>query len=89
MDAVYCLAVSFKAVKQDPRITRRSASDRGDWSYVGDVPGPFLVLRRFQLFMQFFAAERGEALFFLARDRVRRYTYATAMADLKTRCARV
>ena len=40
--------------------------------------------------MQFFAAERdGEAPFFLARDRVRPYTYAAAMADLNTRCARV
>ena len=48
------------------------------------------VLRRFQVFMQFFAAERdGEAPFFLARDRVRPYTYAAAMADLNTRCARV
>ena len=90
VDAVYCLVVRFKAVKQDPRITRRSASDGGDWSYVGDVPGPFSVLQRFKVFMRFFAAERdGEAPFFLARDRVRPYTYAAAMADLKTRCARV
>ena len=71
VDALYCLAVRFKTEKQDPRNTRRSASDGGDWSYVGDVPGPFSVLRRFQVFMRFFAAERdaGEAPFFLARDR--------------------
>ncbi len=57
---------------------------------MGDVPGPFSVLRRLKVFMHFFAAERdGEAPFFLARDRVRPYTYATAMADPKTRCARV
>ena len=31
MDAVYCLAVRFKAVKQDPRVTRRSASDGADF----------------------------------------------------------
>jgi len=34
VDAVYCLAVRFKAIKQNPWITRRSASDGGDWSYV-------------------------------------------------------
>ena len=90
VDAVYCLAVRFKAIKQDPRITRRSANDGGDWSYVGDVPGPFSVLSRFQSYMSFFPSGRDEeAPFFLARDRARPYTYAAAMADLRERCARV
>ena len=91
MDAIYCLAVRFKAAKQDPRVTRRSASDGADFLYVGDVPGPFSMLRWNQVFMQFFASERdGEAPFFLAnRNRIRPYTYPAAMADLKERCARV
>ena len=48
------------------------------------------MLRWNQVFMQFFASERdGEAPFFLARNRIRPYTYPAAMADLKERCVRV
>ena len=91
VDGVWCLAVRFKKIKQDPRITRPSAAPgEGDWAYVGDAPGPFSVLKWFQAYMQFFPQGREpEDPFFLARDRTRPYTYSAAMSDLRQRCARI
>ena len=90
VDGVWCLAVRFKKIKQDPRITRSAATADGDWAYIGDSPEPFSILKWFKAYMQFFPHGRQpEEPFFLARDRIRPYTYSAAMADLHTRCARV
>ena len=91
VDGAWCLAVRFKKIKQDPRITRPAAAPgEGDWAYVGDAPEPFSVLKWFRAYMQFFpqGREPGDP-FFLARDRTRPYTYSAAMSDLRQRCARI
>ena len=93
---VWVLCVRFKKIKQDPRVERPGArgdgsdpgaSQRGgsDWVYIGDVPGsplsPFLWYRRL---MAFYDGPRpAEAPFFMARDRVRPYTYNNALTDFK------
>ena len=91
VDGAWCLAVRFKKVKQDPRLTRPAVnSGDGDWAYVGDSPEPFSVLKWFKAYMEFFPQGRApEDPFFLARDRSRPYTYSAAMSDLRRRCARV
>ena len=91
VDGTWCLAVRFKKVKQDPRVTRPAASaPGGDWAYVGDSPEPFSVLKWFKAYMNFFPRGRApEDPFFLARDMSRPYTYTAAMSDLRRRCARV
>ena len=91
VDGVWCLAVRFKKIKQDPRITRPAAAPGdGDWAYVGDAPEPFSVLKWFRSYMQFFPHGRApEDPFFLARDRTRPYTYSAAMSDLRQRCERI
>ena len=102
VQGVWVLCVRFKAIKQDPRIERPTArgdgSDRAaareggsDWSYVGDCPGsilsPFLWYRRL---MAFYTGPRDSTSpFFMAKDRVRPYTYPAAMSDLKTLVRRV
>ena len=45
VDGVWCLAVRFKKIKQDPRITRPAATNDGDWAYIGDAPEPFSILK--------------------------------------------
>ena len=88
------MAVRFKKIKQDPRITRPhtrpEVAAAGDWAYIGDSPEPFSILKWFKACMQFFPHGREpEEPFFLARDRTRPYTYSAAMADLRTSvCAR-
>ena len=91
IEGLWCLAVRFKAIKQDPRVVRPEARGDGDWSYVGDVPGSvFSILRWLKAFMSFFADARGpDEPFFLNKDRTKPYTYGAAMADLRSRCARV
>ena len=90
VDGVWCLAVRFKKIKQDPRITRPAATNDGDWAYIGDAPEPFSILKWFKAYMHFFPHGRNpEEPFFLARDRSRPYTYSAAMADLRARCVRV
>ena len=97
----YVLAVRFKAVKQDPRVERPTARVAGeekgeaqkggsDWAYVGDVPGSVLsILTWYERFMAFFPDRRAPTEpMFLARDRVRPYTYRAAMSDLKEQLQR-
>ena len=98
----WVLAVRFKKIKQDPRIERpaargdgtdRGASQRGgsDWAYVGDAPDSILSpFKWYRMLMQFYSGPREETEpFFMARDRVRPYTYSAAMADLKAMLSRV
>ena len=98
----WALAVRFKAIKQDPRLERGEARGDGtdrnahleggaDWAYVGDAPGSiFSVFHWYRLLMQFyFGPRRATDPFFMARDRVRPYTYSAAYTDLKTMLLRV
>ena len=102
VDGVWVLAVRFKAIKQDPRIERPEArgdgTDRGasrkggsDWSYVGPIPGhPLNPFRWYRLLMGFYSGPRPPtAPFFMARDRVRPYTYGAAMSDFRMHLRRV
>ena len=101
----YVLAVRFKKIKQDRRIERAEARgdhrlevQRGeaakggsDWSYVGDAPGhalsPFLWYQRL---MRFYSGPRpAESPFFMAKDRVRPYTYSAGLKDLQVMLKRV
>ena len=98
----FVLAVRFKKIKQDARLERPEARGDGtvageaskggsDWAYVGDVPGhilsPFVWYRKL---MAFYPRGRTETSpFFMARDRVRPYTYAAASSDLKKFLVRV
>jgi len=101
----YVLAVRFKKIKQDRRIERAEARgdhrlevQRGeaakggsDWSYVGDAPGhalsPFLWYQRL---MRFYSGPRpAESPFFMAKDRVRPYTYSAGLKDLQGMLTRV
>ena len=101
----YVLAVRFKKIKQDRRIERAEARgdhrlevQRGeaakggsDWSYVGDAPGhalsPFLWYQRL---MRFYSGPRpAENPFFMAKDRVRPYTYSAGLKDLQVMLERV
>ena len=90
VDGVWCLAVRLKKIKQDPRVLRPAASGEGDWSYIGDSPEPFSILKWFKAYMSFFADARPpEDPFFLSKDRQRPYTYACASADLRDRLVRL
>lgn len=99
---VYVLAVRFKAIKQDARIERPEArgdgTDRGaarqggsDWAYVGAVPGHILdPFRWYRLLMQFYRDGREPTEpFFMARDRVRPYTYSAGRSDMQALIGRV
>jgi hypothetical protein len=101
----YVLAVRFKKIKQDRRIERAAARGdhrleikRGeaakggsDWSYIGDAPGnalsPFMWYQRL---MRFYSGPRpAETPFFMAKDRVRPYTYSAGLKDLQVMLKRV
>ena len=101
----YVLAVRFKKIKQDRRIERAAARGdhrleikRGeaakggsDWSYIGDAPGnalsPFMWYQRL---MRFYSGPRpAETPFFMAKDRVRPYTYSAGLKDLQVMLERV
>ena len=86
-DGAMVLGVRFKRTKADARIERPEADPRGegDWAYVGDVPDSvFSVFKWYQLLVSFYPEGR-DALepFFMAKDRVRCYTYPCAQADHK------
>jgi hypothetical protein len=99
---VWVLAIRNKANKTDRRIERPEARGDGtetgqaalggaDWSYIGAIPGsdmdPFLWYRRL---MGFYDGPRdGAEPFFLAKDRVRPYTYRCAMTDLREKLTEV
>lgn len=84
-DGVWVLAVRFKRIKQDQRILRPEALGEGDWVYVGDVPGTiFSVFDWYRLLMTFYPDGREQnAPMFMAKDRVRTYTYRCASDDHK------
>lgn len=97
VDGVYVLAVRFKSIKQDPRIERptargvdapagEAAHGGSDWSYVGDIPGdPMSIFVWYRRLMAFYRCARPlDAPFFMARDRVRPYTYPAMMSDFRT-----
>ena len=94
-EMVKCIAVRFKKVKQDPRVQRpqaRGADGRsGDWTYVGDIPDSiFSIVTWYQRLLRCWGRQRAkDEPMFLARDRVRAYTYPAAMSDLETMLARV
>lgn len=95
----WVLWVRFKGYKQDQRIERPSASDSSfdlpfdheddsfgrDWVPVGDIPGT-----RYSVSKWYMAAARAlgrgrspDEPMFLAKDKVRSYTYACFMADFR------
>ena len=85
LDAVSALGVRMKAVKQDPRVERPEARGGEDWVYLGDakdsVFSVFTWYRRVQAFHG--GPREPTAPFFVARDRVRAYTYGAAMSDFR------
>ena len=98
MDVVFDLARVLCAMsKQDRRIERPEArnpdgpdpgeSSKGgsDWAFVGDVPNsPFSVFLWYRRLMAFYDGPRPETVpFFVAKDRVRPYTYSAASSDLR------
>ena len=87
----FCMAVRFKALKQDPRMARPAAGGDGDISYCGDVKdSEFSLFEAYGKLMKFYPDGRDkEAPFFVARDRVRPYTYAAARADLRVHLERL
>ena len=104
IQGVYVLAVRFKAIKQDRRIERPEArgddrtnvlpgeSTKGgsDWSFVGDAPGPLSAFAWYRRLMAFYPGPRSATSpFFMAKDRIRFYTYTAAMADFQVMLKRV
>ena len=101
----WVLWVRMKGFKQDRRQERPSAShapefvpfdtraegESKDWVPVGDVPGDvFSVARAYMRFTQLIGREReGAEPMFLARDKVRAYTYRCLLNDLRVHLARV
>ena len=87
--------VNFKSIKQDARNERSTAVRDGDrvvdWSYVGDVPDTvFSMVTWYLALIRLHGCARVKTdPFFLSRCRAKPYTYKAAMADLKTRLARV
>ena len=95
----WVLWVRFKAIKQDSRLERPSAShapewlpfdaprdDFGrDWVPVGDVDDPlFSVSRWYMAFVRAVGRERApDEPMFVARDGVRAYTYGCLISDLR------
>ena len=78
------VALRMKGTKPDPRRERPEAAGNDDWSYLGEIPGskwcPVLWLTRL---LAFHGARDTAAPFFLARDRVRPYTYGCGASDFK------
>jgi hypothetical protein len=102
VQGTWALAVRFKAIKQDPRIERPEARGDGsepgssleggaDWAYVGDVPNTiWSVFGWYAKLMKFYDGPRDPtAPFFMAKDRVRPYTYTALTRDLKVMLRRV
>ena len=102
VSGVWVLGVRFKAIKQDPRIERPEARSTGaepgeskkggsDWSYVGDAPRSKLSpFKWYRMLMDFYEGPRAEdEPFFMAKDRVRPYTYTCAGKDLREMLSRV
>ena len=72
----WVMGVRFKGIKQDPRCERPTARG-GDWAVVGDVPGSiFSIMHWYKLLVRLSGAREAHEPFFLARDRVRPYTYS-------------
>jgi hypothetical protein len=102
VSGAWVLGVRFKAIKQDPRIERPEARSTGaapgeakkggsDWSYIGDAPSsPLSPFFWYRMLMEFYEGPRPETdPFFMAKDRVRPYTYACATKDLREMLMRV
>ena len=84
--SVWCLAVRFKGTKQDPRRERAEARGNDDWAYVGDVDDEKWSWRYwYARLMSHYPEGRSSSKdpFFMAKDRVRWYTYACAQNDLR------
>ena len=77
------MGVLFRGIKQDPRCERPTARG-GDWAVVGDVPGSiFSIMHWYKRLVQLGGAREASEPFFLARDRVRPYTYSCALSDFR------
>lgn len=84
--------VRLKAIKQDPRLERASARAGEDWVDVGAVeaqPEACLLVWLRRLFALHAQRRAGDQPFFVARDRLRAYRYADALADVRALWARV
>ena len=79
----WVMGVLFRGIKQDPRCERPTARG-GDWAVVGDVPGSiFSIMHWYKRLVQLGGARESSEPFFLARDRIRPYTYSCALSDFR------